>query len=461
MNISVILLAAGAGTRMRSHLPKVVPPLAGKPLIGHILETLNKIPSIEQCCVITGHERARVESFCEANKHDLTIQPVYQSEQLGTAHAVKQAIPYLPDEGVSLVLYADVPLLKVSTLEKLIALLKDHDLALLTQELDNPFGYGRILRDQTGVKSIVEEKDATDDERLITEVNTGILALPNRLLKHYLPLIDNNNQQREYYLTDLVGLMSQDSLGIETLQPESAMEVQGVNDKAQLATLERAFQYYQAEKLLHQGVTLADPLRFDLRGQLNVGKDVFIDVNCVFQGEVVLGNHVSIGPNCIIGEIGKTVIIEDYVEIKANSIVEAAEIGESSMIGPYARIRPDSKFAAHVKIGNFVETKKTSLGAGSKVNHLSYVGDAVIGEQVNIGAGTITCNYDGVNKFQTTIENGAFIGSNTSLVAPVTVAKNAVVGAGSTITREVKDNQLAIARGKQRNIDNWPKPEKK
>ena len=446
---------------MRSHLPKVLQPLAGKPLIGHILETLNKIPSIEQCCVITGHEKTRVEAFCEANKHDLTIQPVYQSEQLGTAHAVRQAIPYLPDEGFSLVLYADVPLLKVSTLEKLIALLKDHDLALLTQQLDNPFGYGRILRDQTGVKGIVEEKDATDKERLITEVNTGILALSNRLLKHYLPLIDNNNQQQEYYLTDLVGLMSQDNLRIETLQPESAMEVQGVNDKAQLATLERAFQYYQAEKLLHQGVTLADPLRFDLRGQLKLGKDVFIDINCVFQGEVTLGDHVIIGPNCVIGEAGKKVVIADQVEIKANSIIEAADIGESCIIGPFARIRPESMLAAHVKIGNFVETKKTSLGTGSKVNHLSYVGDAVIGEQVNIGAGTITCNYDGVNKFQTTIEDGAFIGSNTSLVAPVTVDKEAVVGAGSTVTRDVKENQLAIARGKQRNIDNWQKPEKK
>lgn len=446
---------------MRSRLPKVLQPLAGTPLIGHILQTLDTLEEHEHAFIVTGHLADSVENYCLSCRTTYPISFIKQTEQLGTGHAVQQVLPSLPDQGISIVLYGDVPLIGKDTIKRLLDQTAENSIGLLTQSLANPTGYGRIIREKGKIHAIVEEKDATDAEKAITEVNTGILAVSNAWLNKLLPKITNNNQQREYYLTDLIGLAVAQGIEVTGVSVSNALEAQGVNSRPQLAELERAFQGDQANRLMSEGVTLLDPARFDCRGCLTVGKDVVIDVNCVFKGKVVLADGVTIGANCIIGEAGKTVTIGEDVEIKSHSIIESGEIDAHCVIGPFARIRPDTRLKAHVKIGNFVEVKKSDIEEGAKVNHLTYIGDASIGKAANIGAGTITCNYDGVNKSKTVIGDHAFIGSNSALVAPVEIDSGSTVAAGSTITRNVGANQLAIARGKQRNIDDWPKPEKK
>ena len=452
MATDIIVLAAGKGTRMKSALPKVLHPLAGKTLLQHVLDTASALPD-SNITVVTGHGADEVKNSVGQG----AVSFVEQMQQLGTAHAVMQAVPNLRDESTALILYGDVPLISHDTLSSMIATAKD-SISLLTVILNDPTGYGRILRDDQGkVAAIVEEKDASDEQRRVCEVNTGVLALPAHQLKLLLPQIDNNNAQGEYYLTDIISLAVEKGISINTQQPIRIEEVQGVNDRQQLACLERFYQRQQAERLMKAGVTLADPNRFDVRGELVCGTDTSIDINNIFEGQVVLGSHVTIGPNCHISNS----IIADHVEIKANSILEGAEVAMGSVVGPFARLRPGTILEEGAKIGNFVETKKTRVGKGSKINHLSYVGDAELGESVNVGAGTITCNYDGVNKHRTEIGDQAFIGSNTSLVAPVRVGNMATVGAGSTITKDIPDGELGLTRALQKNITGWQRPVKK
>lgn len=456
MSINTIILAAGKGSRMKSLLPKVLQPLAGRPLLSHVLATASEIS--EKRLVVIGHGANEIRNVFGQYEN---IEWIEQVQQLGTAHAVMQAIPHIADDEISIILYGDVPLIKKKTLEQLIKKVGPKSIGLLTAILGNPQGYGRVIRDPAGkITEIIEEKDASDKIKTINEVNTGILAIKTEMLKKLLPKISNDNTQGEYYLTDIIKLAVNEGIAIESLLTSDEIEVQGVNDKKQLATLERAYQKQQSDKLMEEGVTLADPARIDIRGELRVGKDVSIDINCVFEGRVTLGDAVNIGPNCVIGTMGKTVKLADHVEVKGFTIIEEAEIGDGCVIGPYARIRPGTRLAKNAKIGNFVETKKADIGEGSKVNHLTYIGDAVIGKNVNIGAGTITCNYDGINKFQTVIEDSVFIGSNTSLVAPVTVGEGATVGAGSTINKNIDKHDLAIARSKQKNIQGWTRPKK-
>ncbi len=442
---------------MKSPLPKVLQPLAGRPLLLHVVETAQQVSKKQ--FVVIGHGAEDVKKTFIKNSD---IEWIEQEQQLGTGHAVQQVLPHVVDGGICVILYGDVPLIQKRTLEVLIEKVTDSNIGLLSVRLENPTGYGRIIRNTAcKIIAIVEEKDASIEDKKIHEVNTGILAIKTAQLRRLLPQITNDNAQKEYYLTDIIKLAVANGINIESLCTDDEIEVQGVNDKKQLATLERAYQYRQAEKLMQQGVTLIDPARIDIRGEIAIGYDVSIDVNCVFEGKVIIGNRVTIAPNCVIGEQGKTVNIGDDVEIKAFTIIEEADIGEACVIGPYARLRPGTKLGKHAKIGNFVETKKADIGEGSKVNHLTYIGDTVIGKDVNIGAGTITCNYDGVNKFQTVIEDNVFIGSNTSLVAPVTVGAGATVGAGSTINKDIEKNDLAIARAKQKNIQGWQRPKKK
>lgn len=457
MHNDIIILAAGKGTRMRSLRAKVLQTLAGRPLLQHVIDTAKNLEN-SHLHIVIGHDAEQVKARFT---HE-TINWIEQQQQLGTGHAVKQALPAISKEGISLILYGDVPLVSVDTLKSLIAHVDANSMAVLSVDLDNPKGYGRILRNAEGkVVAIVEEKDANEQQRVVKECNSGIIAIANGLLQHYIHQISNNNVQKEYYLTDLIGLLAADGKNVYAIKASSEAEVQGVNDKKQLAQLERSYQSLLADKLLVEGVTLIDPARLDIRGSVQCGMDVSIDVNCVFLGEVIIGDEVTIGPNCVIGSLGKTVHIGHGSEIKANSIIEEATIAEHVVIGPYARIRPGTQIDKNAKIGNFVETKKSHIGEGSKVNHLSYIGDAKIGKNVNIGAGTITCNYDGVNKFNTIIDDEVFIGSNTSLVAPLTIGKTATIGAGSTITSNVNDNELAVGRGKQRNIQHWTRPQKK
>lgn len=457
MDNDIIILAAGKGTRMRSLRAKVLQTLAGRPLLQHVIDTAKTLDN-SHLHVVIGHDAEQVKS---SFNHE-TINWIEQQQQLGTGHAVKQALPAIKDKGISLVLYGDVPLVSASTLENLIAQVDANSMAVLSVDLENPKGYGRILRDEQGhVVAIVEEKDANEQQRLVKECNSGIIAIHNSLLKHYIDKISNDNAQKEYYLTDLIGLLAADGKAVYAIKASSEAEVQGVNDKKQLAQLERSYQHLLADKLLLEGVTLLDPARIDIRGSVQCGQDVSIDVNCVFLGEVIIADEVSIGPNCVIGSLGKTVTIGRGCEIKANCIIEEAVIAENAVIGPFARLRPGTTLEKNTKIGNFVETKKSHIGEGSKVNHLSYIGDSQIGKNVNIGAGTITCNYDGVNKFNTIIDDEVFVGSNTSLVAPLNIGKSATIGAGSTITSNVSDNELAVGRGKQRNIQNWIRPQKK
>ncbi len=458
MNIDVVILAAGQGTRMRSALPKVLHELAGKSMLQRVADVAADLQEA-QINVIVGHGADRVrEGFGSTEIAGEVINWVVQEQQLGTGHAVQQVLPDLRTDSICLILYADVPLIKVETLRVLIDLAQNTSFAMLTVELDDAAGYGRIVRDeQQQVVAIVEHKDANEAQRSIKEINTGIMAVKSSLLQEWLPKLSNNNAQGEYYLTDIVAMASEQGIDIATTYPEAIEEVQGVNDRIQLAELERWHQHRQAQSLMASGVTLRDPQRFDLRGELIVGTDVTIDVNVLLSGNVSIGSNVTIHANCVISDT----VIGDDVVIYPNSVLEEASVANNCSVGPFARIRPGTQLSVGTKIGNFVETKKSVIGPGSKVSHLTYIGDTDIGANVNIGAGTITCNYDGVNKHKTVIKDGVFIGSNTSLVAPVTVGDNATVGAGSTVTKDVGAQQLAVARGKQKNMDGWLRPSKK
>lgn len=451
--ISVVILAAGKGKRMVSDLPKVLHPVGGKPLLGHVLATASKLEAVVRV-VVYGHGGEAVKI---AFAHENDVLWVEQSEQLGTGHAVAQALPLLATESVVLVLYGDVPLIRVETLLPLIANARQDRLALLTVELTDPTGYGRIIRDEQGqVQRIVEEKDATPEELRLREVNTGILAVSAAKLKNWVAELDNDNAQGEYYLTDVVALAVRDGVPVAAFTVTDPEEVQGVNDRRQLAELERYYQGRQAEALLRNGATLLDPGRVDVRGTVTTGKDVVIDVNVIFEGTVQLGDRVRVGPCCVL----RDAMIGDDVEILSHCRIEGAEIGAGAQIGPFARFRPGTRLAAGVHIGNFVEVKKSSIGPGSKVNHLTYLGDAEIGADVNVGAGTITCNYDGANKHKTIIDDGAFIGSNSSLVAPVRIGKDATVGAGSSVSRDVPDGSLCLTRAPRKELANWKRPVK-
>lgn len=452
MNLSVIILAAGAGTRMRSSKPKVLHELAGIPMVEHVYNTSMTLGA-KQVQVVYGHGGELLKQQCP----HFNVEWALQNEQLGTAHAVQQASPNVSDDDIALILYGDVPLLNSETLGDLVKKVSANNIALLTVNLADPSGYGRIVRENKKVVSIVEHKDASDEIKKIQEVNTGILAVRAAYLNECLNKIDNNNVQGEYYLTDIIALAVSDGNEIFTTQAINSYEVEGVNDRKQLARLERIYQRGIADKLLIDGIGLADPERIDVRGELKVGNDSFIDINCVFEGEVNLGDGVSIGAGCVIknSTIGCDCIIKSY------SVIEDAIIDKNTEVGPFARIRPGTHLKENSRVGNFVEIKNTQLGENSKASHLSYLGDCEIGKNVNIGAGTITCNYDGANKFKTIIKDGAFIGSDTQLVAPVTIGENATIGAGSTITKDTEDDALTLSRAPQKSIKGWERPKKK
>jgi len=433
--LNVVILAAGQGKRMRSDLPKVLHPLAGKALLEHVIDTARELGA-ERICVVYGHGGEQVREALDAP--DLSWAK--QEPQLGTGHAVLQAMPAAVASAPTLVLYGDVPLIRAATLQRLIAAAGRGSLALLTARLDDPHGYGRIVRVAGKVTRIVEEKDADDAERAIDEINTGILVAPTAALARWLPSLGNRNAQGEYYLTDIVALAVAEGMPVVTAHPDAAWETEGVNSKVQLAALERVHQRNVADALMEAGVTLADPARIDVRGELVCGRDVSIDVNCVFEGRVVLG---------------------DGVQIRANCVLEDAVVGAGSIVGPFARLRPGAELGRDVHIGNFVEVKNSSIADHSKANHLAYLGDATIGSRVNVGAGTITCNYDGANKFRTVIEDDVFIGSDTQLVAPVTVGRGATLGAGTTLTRDAPPDQLTISRARQLSVPGWKRPVKK
>ena len=452
MPLDIVILAAGQGTRMKSAMPKVLHALGGRALLQHVVDTATQL-SPDRLHVVIGHGADAVRSSIDAPGANWVLQ----AEQLGTGHAVQQVVPLLPDAGVTLILYGDVPLIRPQTLRPLIESAAEGHFGLLTIELANPAGYGRIVRDALGrVAAIVEHKDASESERLIREGNTGIMAIPTAQLKLWLSRLGNSNAQREYYLTDTVAMAVADGVEVRPFSAGTESEVAGVNDRTQLAALERDYQHAQARAMMLGGVTLADPARIDIRGRVEHGTDVYIDINVIIEGDVSLGDGVRIGAGCVI----RNTRIAAGVTVHPHSVIEGAEIGAGCAVGPFARLRPGTRLAPGAKIGNFVETKKAVVGENSKISHLSYVGDAVLGQDVNVGAGTITCNYDGVNKFETRIGDGAFIGSNTALVAPVSVGAQATVGAGSVITSAVPDGTLAVARGKQKIIDGWQRPKK-
>lgn len=453
MKLGVVILAAGQGTRMRSRLPKVLHDLAGRPLLDHAVQAAKRL-SPERVVVVYGHAGEQVKSAF--NDPDLIW--VEQKEQLGTGHALAQALPALQGVDCILVLYGDVPLLRDKTLSSLITASMYSDLALLTAAFDDPTGYGRVVRDQDGkIQSIVEHKDASSKELEIREINTGILLAKRDAMERWLGRVDNKNSQGEYYLTDAVGLAVADGVCVQSSQPKDLNEVAGVNDRAQLAHLETIFQQWQAEKLMRDGLGLRDPSRFDLRGSLTFGQDTSIEINVLLEGDIELGSDVSIGANSVI----RNCRIGNGVVIKENCVMEDAAVGNGCTIGPFARIRPDTELSEDAHVGNFVEIKKSQVGSGSKVNHLTYIGDCTIGKSVNVGAGTITCNYDGANKHRTEIEDGAFIGSNSSLVAPVKIGAGATIGAGSTITGKTPAETLTLTRAKQMSLKSWKRPTKK
>ena len=453
MNLTVIILAAGAGTRMRSSLPKVLHTVAGRPMLAHVAATATRLEP-RQVMVVYGHGGEHVP---ETLSH-LPVIWVHQAERLGTGHAVSQALPAVSDDDVVLILYGDVPLVRQDTLEALTAAVTADTLALLTIALDDPTGYGRIIRDGDGrVLRIVEQKDASDEEKRVREINTGVMAVAAGRLKSWLAAIDNNNTQGEYYLTDVIAKAVADGVNIHTVSPRDELEIMGVNDKVQLAQVERRHQADQAEQLMRAGVTLRDPSRFDLRGTLTAGTDVVIDVGVVLEGEVVLGDGVYVGPYSII----RNATLGEGVQVLSHTLIDEACIGDRCRIGPFARIRPGTELAEEAHIGNFVEIKAAEVGRGSKINHLSYVGDTYVGRNVNIGAGTITCNYDGANKHRTVIGDDVFIGSDTQLIAPVSVGDGATIGAGSTITRDAPANELTLSRVPQQTRTGWQRPVKK
>lgn len=450
MKINIVILAAGKGTRMNSDLPKVLHPLAGQPLLAHVLAAADGL-SPEHICVVYGHGGEALPQ--KINRTDLAWAK--QEPQLGTGHAVQQALPYLDNTAAVLILYGDVPLIRTETLMMMRMIAEEGALALLTMRLADPTGYGRVMRDNAGqVVRIVEQKDATVEESAVNEINTGILAIPPGYLTSWLAKLSNNNAQGEYYLTDIIALAVADGVRVVPCHPSAEWEVLGVNSRAQLAELERRHQANLANDLLVAGVTLADPARVDIRGTLICGRDCFIDVNCVFEGLVTLRDRVKVGAHCVVRDAE----IKSDAEILPFTHIEGAIVGADSRIGPYARLRPGTELAAETHIGNFVELKNTQVGFNSKINHLSYVGDATVGRKVNIGAGTITCNYDGVNKHRTIIEDDAFIGSDTQLVAPVTVGKGATLGAGTTLTKNAPEGQLTLSRAKQITLSGWKRP---
>ncbi|WP_444846913.1 bifunctional UDP-N-acetylglucosamine diphosphorylase/glucosamine-1-phosphate N-acetyltransferase GlmU [Duganella caerulea] len=452
--MNVVILAAGMGKRMQSALPKVLHPLAGKPLLSHVLDTARSL-SASQLCVIYGHGGAAVLEMLAAQPEK--VATALQEPQLGTGHAVMQALPELDDSAATLILYGDVPLTTAASLQALVDVAGNDKLGILTVVQDNPFGLGRIVRENGEIVRIVEQKDANEAERAIKEINSGIMVVPTARLKQWLGALKNNNAQGEYYLTDIVAMAVADGVPVVSAQPSAQWEVAGVNSKVQLAELERIHQANIALKLLEQGVTLMDPARIDVRGELVCGRDVTIDVGCVFEGKVELADGVRIGPHCVI--VNSRILAG--AQIKPFCHIEEAVVGEVSIIGPYARLRPGTVLAEDVHVGNFVEIKNGQVAAHSKANHLAYIGDATIGSRVNIGAGTITCNYDGANKFRTVIEDDAFIGSDSQLVAPVTVGKGATLGAGTTLTKDAPAGKLTISRARQITVENWSRPVKK
>ncbi|OUR77502.1 UDP-N-acetylglucosamine diphosphorylase/glucosamine-1-phosphate N-acetyltransferase [Marinomonas sp. 42_23_T18] len=453
MKQDVVVLAAGKGSRMKSNKSKVLHEIAGEPMIRRVLNTATTLSDVN-LHLIVGHQGESVANVCQ----DFNANLIWQNNPKGTGDAVKRAADSLDPNGLTLTLYGDVPLIRSETLEKMASLAGENTLVLLTVILDDANGYGRIVRDDTNkVIAIVEQKDADEEEKRIKEANTGILLAPNRHLLPWLSQLNCNNAQEEYYLTDVIAMAARDGVNIVTVHPTSEAEVSGVNDKIQLAQLERECQESQAITLMAEGLTLADPKRFDLRGTLKIGMDCKVDINCIFEGEVTLGDNVTIGANCHL----KDCVLGDNCVVSSNTLIDDSIVSNNCNLGPFARLRPGTQLAESAKIGNFVETKKAIIGKGSKVNHLSYIGDTLMGEGVNVGAGTITCNYDGVNKSQTQIGDGVFVGSNSSLVAPVEIGENATIAAGSTITKSVTSDQLAFARARQANKDNWPRPIKK
>ena len=449
--LSVVILAAGKGTRMYSDLPKVLHPIAGKPMVKHVSDTAKQLEA-KHIHLIYGHGG----DLLKQRLADEPVNWVLQTEQLGTGHAMQQAEPFFADDENILMLYGDAPLITKETLQKLIAAKPENGIGLLTVELDNPTGYGRIIRENGSVVAIVEQKDANPEQLKITEINTGVMVASGASFRKWLAQLNNNNAQGEYYITDVIAMANRDGFTVQAVKATDLMEVEGANNRLQLSALERYYQKKQAEKLLLAGVTLVDPTRFDLRGTVEHGKDVEIDINVVLEGEIKLGNRVKIGAGAVL----KNCEIGDDVEIKPYSVIEDAVIGKQVKIGPFSRLRPGTQLADETHVGNFVEIKNAQIAQGSKVNHLTYVGDAEIGSNCNIGAGVITCNYDGANKFKTIIGDDVFVGSDTQLVAPVTIANGSTIGAGSTITKDVAEKELVITRVPQRHIAGWQRPTK-
>ncbi|MDT8398162.1 MAG: bifunctional UDP-N-acetylglucosamine diphosphorylase/glucosamine-1-phosphate N-acetyltransferase GlmU [Pseudomonadales bacterium] len=451
-DLNIVVLAAGKGTRMHSDKPKVLHELAGKSLLQHTLDVADGL-NASAVQVVVGHGAGEIKQALKGRN----IGIVVQEPQLGTAHAVQQTLEYLDDSALALVLYGDVPLIRIKTLQDLLSQMHEKSMAVLTCHVAEPHGMGRIIRDDRDrIIAIVEEKDANIEQKVINEINTGIMAFPVKKLKQWLPTIENNNAQGEYYLTDVVALAVADGFDVLSVECSGAMEASGVNDRVQLAALERYYQQEKAMEFMLAGVSIVDPQRFDIRGDAEIGRDVIIDINVIIEGKVKIGDGVKIAANCIL----KDCEIDTGTIVLSNTIIEKSRIGRRCSIGPFARIRPDTELHDDVRIGNFVEIKKSVVGQGSKINHLSYLGDTRAGKNVNVGAGTITCNYDGINKHMTEIGDDVFVGSNTAVVAPVKIADGATIAAGSVVTRDVNNGQLAVARARQTNIDGWQRPKK-